>query len=133
MMNTRILVVHGCGRHRDVLRNCLESQSHEVVAATDWTDGYELARWRSFDLIVFDAQLPALDGPDIIRRIREFARQNDTPALMLTPESCVTMVFADDESDRVHIHMPAQYETAQLLENVEVLLGLQQQEHRLVA
>lgn len=132
MMSTRILVVHGSGESRKTLRNCLESQSHEVVAAPDWTDGYELARWRCFDLIVFDGELPTIDGEEMVRRIRDLAHHSDTPALMLTVESCVTMVSGDCDRS-VHMRMPAQFDASQLLDNVDSLLGQGTRETRLVA
>ncbi|HEY4154256.1 MAG TPA: response regulator transcription factor [Puia sp.] len=57
----------------------------EVVPVSNGQDGLELARDRCFDLIILDIMLPALNGMEICRRIRQTDRH--TPILILSARS----------------------------------------------
>jgi DNA-binding response OmpR family regulator len=79
----RILVVED---HRDIAENIgdyLTPKGHEVDFAADGVTGLHLAVTNSYDVIVLDLMLPALDGFSLCRKLREIAKR-DTPVLMLT-------------------------------------------------
>ena len=58
------------------------AENHEVDHAPDGQAGLHLALTRSYDLMVVDRGLPAIDGIDLIGRLR--ARGIATPILILT-------------------------------------------------
>jgi DNA-binding response OmpR family regulator len=79
----RILVVED---HRDIAENIgdyLGPKGHEIDYAADGVTGLHLAVTHSYDVIVLDLMLPALDGMSLCRKLREEAKR-DTPVLMLT-------------------------------------------------
>jgi DNA-binding response OmpR family regulator len=79
----RILVVED---HRDIAENIgdyLGPKGHEIDYAADGVTGLHLAVTNSYDVIVLDLMLPALDGLALCRKLREEAKR-DTPVLMLT-------------------------------------------------
>jgi DNA-binding response OmpR family regulator len=79
----RILVVED---HRDIAENIgdyLGPKGHEIDYAADGVTGLHLAVTHSYDVIVLDLMLPALDGFALCRKLREEAKR-DTPVLMLT-------------------------------------------------
>jgi DNA-binding response OmpR family regulator len=79
----RILVIED---HRDIAENIgdyLAPKGHELDYAADGITGLHLAVTNDYDVIVLDLMLPALDGLDVCRKLREEAK-NTTPVLMLT-------------------------------------------------
>jgi len=79
----RILVVED---HRDIAENIgdyLAPKGHEIDYAADGITGLHLAVTNHYDVIVLDLMLPALDGLEVCRKLREEAKK-DTPVLMLT-------------------------------------------------
>ena len=78
----RILVVEDERRMADLLKQGLTEEGHFVVTAHDGKEAVSLAESRSFDLMILDVMLPALDGFGVVRKLR--AGHVQTPVLMLT-------------------------------------------------
>jgi DNA-binding response OmpR family regulator len=79
----RILVIED---HRDIAENIgdyLAPKGHEIDYAADGITGLHLAVTNDYDVIVLDLTLPALDGIEVCRKLREEAKKS-TPVLMLT-------------------------------------------------
>jgi len=79
----RILVVED---HRDLAENIgdyLTPKGHAVDYAADGITGLHLAVTNEYDAIVLDLGLPALDGLELCRKLREEGKK-DTPVIMLT-------------------------------------------------
>jgi DNA-binding response OmpR family regulator len=79
----RILVIED---HRDIAENIgdyLAPKGHELDYAADGITGLHLAVTNDYDVIVLDLTLPALDGLEVCRKLREEAKKS-TPVLMLT-------------------------------------------------
>ena len=79
----RILVIED---HRDIAENIgdyLAPKGHEIDYAADGIAGLHLAVTHDYDVIVLDLMLPALDGLEVCRKLREDAKKS-TPVLMLT-------------------------------------------------
>jgi DNA-binding response OmpR family regulator len=79
----RILVIED---HRDIAENIgdyLAPKGHELDYAADGITGLHLAVTNDYDVIVLDLMLPALDGIEVCRKLREEAKKV-TPVLMLT-------------------------------------------------
>jgi DNA-binding response OmpR family regulator len=64
-----------------LLTKYLESQGFDVSAAYDGAEGLALAKSQSWDLIILDVMLPAIDGHAVLS---QFRRHHRTPVLMLT-------------------------------------------------
>jgi len=67
---------------REVLSNYLESLGYEVLTATDGQNALDKFEAGSFDLIVSDLLMPAIDGLELLKQIRE--KDKDVIFLMIT-------------------------------------------------
>lgn len=63
------------------IRFSLEQDGMEVDAAYDGEEALQMARDKSYDIILLDVMLPKLDGFEVCQQIREFS---DVPIVMLT-------------------------------------------------
>lgn len=82
MQSARVLVVEDDATLRGMLRDLFQSEGYEVETAADGQRGLHKALTESFDAFVIDRGLPAIEGIDLLMRLRK--RGNDTPALILS-------------------------------------------------
>lgn len=68
--SVRILVVEDNDINRELLRNMLDQQGHQVVVACGGAEAVEACRSDIFDLIIMDISMPEVDGIEALRRIR---------------------------------------------------------------
>jgi DNA-binding response OmpR family regulator len=87
---TLILVVDDEPLYQRLLQINLETESYEVVTASDGEEALELFTIRKPDLIIMDIMMPKLDGLAACERIRQFS---SVPIIMLTAKG--------EEQDRV--------------------------------
>ena len=66
----RILVMDDEEPVRDVLRQALESDGHEVEEAVDGQEGLDAYRSRPPDLVMVDIRMPVKDGYEVIKELR---------------------------------------------------------------
>jgi two-component system alkaline phosphatase synthesis response regulator PhoP len=101
------------------LTDRLVSEGYAVEAASDGEAALARTEDESFDLIILDVMLPAKDGFDVCRDLRQ--KGNQTPILMLTARSQVVdkvvglKLGADD-------YLTKPFEMMELLARVEALL-----------
>ena len=79
----RLLVIED---NRNLVANLFEYfevRGHVLDAAPDGVTGVHLASTQAYDAVVLDWMLPGLDGPGVLRRLRE-EHGCDTPVIMLT-------------------------------------------------
>ena len=88
---TRILVVEDNEDLAFGLRNNLEIEGYEVIAAKDGKAGLATFEQCQPDLVVLDLMLPQMDGFRVLRTLRE--KGHTTPILVLTARA--------EESDKV--------------------------------
>ena len=82
----RVLVVDDDEQITSFLRRALTYAGFNVEVATDGLTGLERARAQPPDVAVLDVMMPALDGMELCRTLRE---EGDTPILMLTARDAV--------------------------------------------
>ena len=79
----RLLVIED---NRSLVANLFdyfEARGHTLDAAPDGLTGLHLASTQVYDAIVLDWMLPRLEGPEVLRRLRE-DHGSDVPVIMLT-------------------------------------------------
>jgi two-component system, OmpR family, KDP operon response regulator KdpE len=81
---SRILLADDEPAIRKVVRDALEREGHEVVAAVDGEEALERFANAGFDLVVTDLAMPRLDGLELVQAIR---RRSPVPILVLTVRS----------------------------------------------
>ncbi len=80
-MGKKVLVVDDEKLIVKGIRFSLEQDGMEVDAAYDGEEALQMARDKSYDIILLDVMLPKLDGFEVCQQIREFS---DVPIVMLT-------------------------------------------------
>lgn len=81
----KVLIIEDDANIVDLLTIHLNDLSCEVVSATNGVAGLNIAKAQPFDLIILDIMLPAMNGMEICRRIRQTDRH--TPVLILSARS----------------------------------------------
>ncbi len=83
----RILVVEDDHKIANALKRGLERQSYAVDVSYDGDDGLAMATTEPYDLVILDRMLPATDGMDILKQMRDASIH--TPVLLLTAKDRV--------------------------------------------
>lgn len=82
---TRILAVDDSRAIRAIVAKKVMEMGFEVGEAADGEEGLVRLAALRYDLVILDVTMPNLDGPGMLRRMRESG--DKTPVLMLTSES----------------------------------------------
>jgi DNA-binding response OmpR family regulator len=82
LWGVRILVVEDERRLAELLKDGLTSEGFAVDLAHDGREGLWMATEQTYDVVVLDVMLPAMDGYAVCAALRE--RGDWTPVLMLT-------------------------------------------------
>jgi diguanylate cyclase (GGDEF)-like protein len=83
-VNLRVLVADDEEDIRAFLEITLGLAGFEVLQARDGVEALELARAEVPDIVVLDVMMPRMDGLETLRRLREDARTEHLPVLLLT-------------------------------------------------
>jgi len=79
-----ILIIEDNPPNLQLMSYLLRAFGHFVVEARDGAEGCELARTELPDLILCDLQMPALDGYEVLRRIKSQAKHRNTAVVAVT-------------------------------------------------
>ncbi len=79
----KILIIEDNDEIRDTLRDILEINGHEVIAAEDGVEGVKLAA-QSPEFIFCDMSMPNLDGRGTLAAIKEMPAVREVPFVFLT-------------------------------------------------
>jgi DNA-binding response OmpR family regulator len=86
-MSASILVVDDDPNAREILRIHLRNAGYEVRTANDGIEGGYAVLDRRPDLIITDAQMPYMDGFELVEALRSDASVSSIPVIMLTSAS----------------------------------------------
>ncbi len=87
---TTILLVEDEAKLAQVIQQELEKQGYQVLHASDGVTALRLCEQEQLDLIILDWMIPALDGIEVLRCLRQ---DSPLPVMMLTSRA--------EEADRV--------------------------------
>ncbi len=66
--------------------------TYEVDTASDGASGIEMAKNKSYDLVITDQKMPGpIDGIAVIKTLKALPNYHNTPIVMLTMETTETM------------------------------------------
>ena len=87
-----ILVVDDEYGIAEVLEVVLADAGHEVITAINGRQALERLRERQPDLVLLDFMMPIMDGPAMLKRMREEPAFRHIPAVVMSslPESAIT-------------------------------------------
>jgi signal transduction histidine kinase len=89
-----ILHIEDRRENRLLVRKLLESQGFTVNEAVDGLAGIEMAERTRPDLILLDINIPALDGYEVVTKLKGDARLTHTPVVAITAEGDRTRALA---------------------------------------
>jgi DNA-binding NtrC family response regulator len=96
MNEARVLVVEDESRLRELLQRALTGWGFEAAVARSGEEAIRLHEQSPFDIVILDLNLPAMDGLEALRRLRE-----RTPGL----QAIVLTGFASIESAKQAVHL----------------------------
>ena|ERR1041384_2119369 len=79
-----VLVVEDDENTVFLLKTLLGSRGYQVVPAWDGKQALEIVKTLDLDLVLLDLQLPRLNGLSVIRQLREDARFESLPIIIMT-------------------------------------------------
>jgi two-component system response regulator QseB len=122
MAPTRVLVVEDDAELGDLLLRLFRGAGHAADLARDGQAGLHLALTRRYDILIIDRRLPAIEGLDLLARLR---RSSVTaPALILTALGTVAdRVAGLDSGAEDYVVKP--FDVDELLARVRALLRRQ--------
>jgi two-component system, OmpR family, KDP operon response regulator KdpE len=127
MDNGTILVIDDEPQIRRVLRAVLVNAAYDVVEATNGQEAIETVMRARPNLILLDANLPDISGPEVCRRMR---LSFEGPIIMLTVRSAEQdKVSAFNAGANDYIVKP--FATGELLARIRNALRMSAAEHRL--
>ena len=83
----KILLIDDVEENLTLLKERLEKEGYETIAANDGTKGIQLAINEIPDLILCDIMMPALDGYEVMQILHENPHTNTIPFIFLTAKS----------------------------------------------
>jgi CheY-like chemotaxis protein/anti-sigma regulatory factor (Ser/Thr protein kinase) len=100
----RLLVVDDDVQTVDLVRQFLEGEPYEVVAAADGQEALEAISQQRPDILLLDLLMPRLDGFAVIERLRQDAQYHHLPIIVLTAKTLTAAEYARlDQSVRTVI------------------------------
>jgi two-component system OmpR family response regulator len=78
----RILIIEDDQETASHIRRGLEESGHSVDHTDNGADGLSMAQDESYDVLIVDRMIPALEGLEVIKKLR--GENNNTPALILS-------------------------------------------------
>lgn len=81
-----ILVVDDTRSMRKMVAAVLQGAGYEVAEAGDGVEALEVAKSRSFDLVVTDHNMPRMDGVTLVRELRQLPTYDAVALIVLSTE-----------------------------------------------
>jgi two-component system cell cycle response regulator DivK len=81
---TQILVVEDNPMNMELAVDLLETYGYEITSAEDGFKALERVKETKFDLILLDMQLPGMDGPEVLERLKADPATSAVPVVALT-------------------------------------------------
>jgi two-component system response regulator QseB len=118
-MSPRVLVVEDDRELREMLHRLLSEAGHDVTAVADGHSALHRALTDEYDLLIVDRGLPAIEGLDLIARLRR--SDVNAPILVLTAYGSVADRVAGLDAG-AEDYMVKPFEIEELLARVRALL-----------
>jgi CheY-like chemotaxis protein len=83
-MDPRILIVEDHPTMREAMRLVLDGHGYTIDEAADGSTALERIRSTRPDLVFLDLHIPGVDGPEVLRAIRDEAAIRDTHVIVVT-------------------------------------------------
>lgn len=113
-----------------VLQLALEEEPARIYAASNGTEALEALEERSYDLILLDAKMPDISGPEICRRVKTHEQWRHTKVIMISASNIADdKLRAFDAGADDYVTKP--FRVQELRARVQVMLNLRKAEREL--
>ena len=120
-MGARILIVEDHPTMREAMRLVLDGHGYAIDEAGDGATALERIRSDRPDLVFLDIHIPGLDGPEVLRAIRDDAVTRDVHVIV------VTATGEEGKADALALgadgYVTKPFSPVELLETVRSALG----------
>ena len=116
---TSLLLVEDDGELAELLMRVLTGEGYDVTAAADGQRGLHLGLTRSYDVLVVDRGLPAIEGLDLVNRLR--SKGISAPVLILSARG-TTQDRVDGLDAGAEDYLAKPFEVVELLARLRALL-----------
>lgn len=96
MDKMRILIIDDERDFTEIVSTLLDFHDFQADTASSGKQALEMLAKTKYDLIVSDLMMPAMDGFQLIDKLREDPRYHDTPVIVLSAKT-----LTDDERKRL--------------------------------
>ena len=119
----KVLVVDDSITTRTLERNILENAGYRVSQAADGLEGWEMMQNEFFDAVVFDIEMPRMNGFELTEKSRQDKRFEHLPIILVTSlESPEDQLKGMEAGADVYI-TKGSFDQQELLETIERLIG----------
>ncbi len=94
----KILIAEDEHDIRDLITFTLRYNGHEVIAATNGEEAFDLTMQERPELVILDVRMPRMTGYDVCRRIKEDESLSDIPVVFLSAKGQEAEVQAGMEA-----------------------------------
>jgi two-component system, chemotaxis family, sensor histidine kinase and response regulator WspE len=119
----RVLVADDTSTIREMERDLLTGIGYDVVTAADGMEAWHRLRESDFDLVVTDIDMPRLDGIGLIRSIRQDARLQRLPVVVVSYRASRDERQLGLDAGASAYLTKADYDDRNLIETVARLIG----------
>ncbi|MFQ5581170.1 MAG: response regulator [Mariprofundaceae bacterium] len=123
LLGFRVLLAEDSLIAREVEKSMLESIGFQVDTAIDGLDAVEKMQLHDYDILVTDLEMPRLDGFGLVRQLRNEARFEDLPILIISTRESAEDRMRSLESGADAYLVKQQLNGEQLRETVRNLVG----------
>ncbi|MBK6762956.1 MAG: response regulator [Micrococcales bacterium] len=117
-----ILIVDDEPSVRDLIRDTLELEDHEVVEAVDGPSALEVLSADELpDCVVLDIMMPGISGLDVLTELRARPSTKELPVILLTAMSDDATTWAG-WSAGANVFLPKPFDPGALLDWIERVL-----------
>ena len=120
----RILVVEDEDEVRQLLSDILASEGHKVVAAANGSEGIEVFKQNTFDLVFSDLGMPDMSGWEVAGEIKSI---NSTVPVILVTGWNIEITNSENRTDSVDKIIQKPFEVKQVLRTVQEVMEHKEQ------
>jgi CheY-like chemotaxis protein len=114
-----VLIAEDDDEIREVLEELLSGAGYRPITAEDGLEALDWLSWLPVDLIIVDLLMPHLDGPELIKRVRQTSQWAAIPILVLSAYANLDR-YRNLPVDGIQLKP---FHLSDLLEKVQQLIG----------
>ncbi len=119
----KILVVDDSITTRLLEKNILENHGYQVCQAADGMQGWDLLQEEPFDAVVFDIEMPRMNGLQLTEKVRQDTRFDNMPIILVTSLGGSMDKIKGMEAGADAYITKGSFDQKELLETIERLIG----------